>query len=141
MRRRKKLSGSTQRLRTSLAVMSLGSCMSRHLQSGKGVLTKNHRLSLLNPILGQIACAIGTTPKWLRTHRRHQQVSDDRHLACWLLRQDDMPWPCLSYPLIAALLGMKNHTSAMSGARKVEKITSLKERAQVIVSETLERSP
>lgn len=84
----------------------------------------------LDPIVAQVASAIGTTVRMLRCLQRVPCLSQARHVACWLLRQENMPWPRLSYPLIALALGMVNHTSALHGARRVERDELLLARAK-----------
>jgi chromosomal replication initiation ATPase DnaA len=84
----------------------------------------------LDPIVSQVADAMGTTVRLLRCVRRYQPLADARHIACWLMRQTGLPWSKLSYPIIALALGMANHTSALHGARRVEGDETLIARAR-----------
>jgi chromosomal replication initiation ATPase DnaA len=88
----------------------------------------------LDPIVAQVADAMGTTVNLLRQMRRYQPLADARHVACWLMRQEGMLWPKLSYPLIALALGLSNHTSAIHGVKRVERGEILLARAKAAAS-------
>lgn len=57
-------------------------------------------------------------------------LADARAVAMWLLRA----WAGRSYPETARAVGLKNHTSAMAGVRKVDKREDLREAAKAIAA-------
>jgi len=60
----------------------------------------------------------GLTPEQFFRDARcwHQDCADARHVAMFLFRQQG-----LSYPIIAATLGLRDHTTVLYGVRKVER--------------------
>lgn len=56
---------------------------------------------------------------WLRTKRRMHPISHPRHVCIWLVREI---CPSLSYPMIGAAFGGKDHTSIMYACQKASGI-------------------
>src|SRR5688572_14812829 len=66
-------------------------------------------------ILDAVARHFGVTLEDLRGKARHKEIVAPRHLAMYLLREDAR----LSYPQIGALLGGRDHTSALHGCKSI----------------------
>jgi chromosomal replication initiator protein len=66
-------------------------------------------------ILDAVARHFGVTLEELRGKARHKEIVAPRHLAMYLLREDAR----LSYPQIGALLGGRDHTSALHGCKAI----------------------
>jgi chromosomal replication initiator protein len=106
-----------------------------------GVLRPSRRPALhpTFPALQYVARLLGTTPEILRLPYRNREVVEPRWLAMWLLRQPAMPWPKLSYPQIAKVLGLDDHTTVMHGVEMVERNVELLARAREICARVEKR--
>lgn len=66
-------------------------------------------------IVIEVAERHGLTLTQMRAHRRWKELTAARHEACYELKRQI---PSLSYPHVARLVGMNDHTSAIHGVRK-----------------------
>lgn len=76
------------------------------------------RIDLLHPsmqILHFVAAYYGFRVEDLQKRDRHKRVALARHVAMYLLREHAK----LSFPEISALMGKKDHTTAMSAVRRI----------------------
>ena len=95
--------------------------MSEVLSLWKGRITPPNDATA-SKIIYEAARAYGLGPKDLRGASRAKAVTAARWLACWQLRQlkTEDGKTKYSYPKIARMIGLKDHTSVMHACRQFE---------------------
>jgi Bacterial dnaA protein helix-turn-helix len=68
-----------------------------------------------------VATAHGCTVRELAGRSRHARVTRARHEAMWLLREATD----LSLPDVGRILGNRDHTTVLSGVRKIQRIVEV----------------
>jgi len=76
-------------------------------------------------------------PKDLLVRSRARLVARRRWIAMWLLRQNGMPWPKLSFPMIGMLLGGMDHSTVIHGVCRVNESWELIDVACVLQDRAL----
>jgi hypothetical protein len=73
------------------------------------------------PVMAAVALKFGIRRAAIWSSKRDKHSAFARHVTMWLLRHldPDMPMP---YPAIARSVGCSDHTSALSGVRKIERM-------------------
>ena len=87
-----------------------------------------------------VAEHVGSHRGALWADTKEAAIVERRWLAMWLLRRAGMPWPQMSYPRIARLLHLRDHTTCIHGVRMVDRNERLLAEAIEIAERAAERA-
>lgn len=91
---------------------------------------------LVRDVVTVVAELTGFHPLDLKSQDRQRDVTDARHIACWVAYQCGYG---ASYPLIGRVLGHRDHTTVMHAVHRVTNTPALLEMAELIAHDVRER--